>query len=115
MKMRKRYERLATISVLTLLLIAPWVLSVGQEKSEVPQESQAAKYVGSDTCKTCHEDLYKNNFEKTPHFKTTLNDGHGCESCHGPGASHVEGGGDITKIFSFKTVSKQDANDRCLS
>ena len=30
-----------------------------------------SKYVGSDTCKTCHEDLY-NSWAKTPHWKTTL-------------------------------------------
>ena len=61
--------------------------------------------------KTCT----KNNFESTPHFQTTLHDGHGCESCHGPGSAHVEGGGDVTKIVSFKSMSKQDANSRCLS
>src|SRR4029077_20755155 len=42
---------------------------------------EASQYLGSATCKTCHEDLYTKNFETTPHFKTTLKDGHGCESC----------------------------------
>ncbi len=28
-------------------------------------------YVGADTCKTCHEEIY-NSWEKTPHWKTTL-------------------------------------------
>ncbi len=83
-----------------------------KEKSAV--SSQTAQYVGVDTCKTCHEELYKKNFENTAHFKTTLHDGHGCESCHGPGSAHVEGGGDVTKIISFKSISKQDANTRCL-
>ena len=80
-----------------------------------PPPKDTDQYVGSDTCKTCHEDLYKKNFENTAHFKTTLHDGHGCESCHGPGSAHVEGGGDVTKIVSFKSMSKQDANARCLS
>ena len=40
-----------------------------QEKSAVPAAKTAAEYVGGDTCKTCHEDLYKNNFERTSHFK----------------------------------------------
>lgn len=39
---------------------------------------EASQYVGSDTCKTCHEDLYTKNFETTPHFKTTLKDGQSC-------------------------------------
>src|ERR1022692_2184716 len=29
-----------------------------------------AKYVGSETCKGCHEAIYT-SFEKTPHWKTT--------------------------------------------
>ena len=34
--------------------------------------SDASKYVGAETCKTCHEEIY-NAWEKTPHWKTTLN------------------------------------------
>jgi DmsE family decaheme c-type cytochrome len=82
-------------------------------------ESQEAKtngeYVGSETCKTCHEDLYKTGFERTPHFQTTLKGGHGCESCHGPGGEHVAGGGDVEKIIRMKELSRQQANSRCLS
>lgn len=33
---------------------------------------EASKYVGAETCKTCHEEIY-NSWEKTPHWKTTLN------------------------------------------
>ena len=71
--------------------------------------SEDSKYVGSDTCKTCHEDLY-NNWAKTPHWKTTLDtksgpSHQGCEGCHGPGADHVAGGGDKTKIFIFEQAS----------
>ncbi len=53
--------------------------------------SPGAEYVGSDTCLTCHEAVYKNQFEQTPHFQT-VKKGHGCESCHGPGSEHVAGG-----------------------
>jgi DmsE family decaheme c-type cytochrome len=74
----------------------------------------AAHYVGSDTCKGCHEEVFQKGFEATPHFKTTLKDGHGCESCHGPGSQHVEGGGDVTKIIRFTTLTRPQANARCL-
>jgi DmsE family decaheme c-type cytochrome len=81
-------------------------------------QSPESEYVGPETCKTCHEDMYK-NFEKTPHWKTTL-DTHGgpakqgCEACHGPGKAHVEGGGDKTKIFTFKNASAKESSARCL-
>jgi DmsE family decaheme c-type cytochrome len=97
-----------------------------------PKQEQAQKYVrpadpslyaGSETCKTCHEDMPTEGFykayENSPHFVTTLDtkrgpEWHGCEACHGPGKAHVEGGGDKSKIFSFKEVSAADASARCL-
>ena len=75
-------------------------------------------YVGSEVCKTCHEDIFK-NFETTPHFVTTLEnkrgpEWQGCEACHGPGKEHVESGGDKTKIFTFQGVSAEASSARCL-
>lgn len=51
-------------------------------------------YVGSETCKTCHEEIY-NNLQKTPHYAIETGARRGwaqksCESCHGPGAKHAE-------------------------
>src|SRR5450755_626568 len=64
--------------------------SIAQEKN-VPAKpgTNASDYVGAEVCKTCHEDIY-NNWEKTPHWKTTLDtkggpSRQGCEGCHGPG------------------------------
>ena len=81
--------------------------------------TDSANYVGAETCKACHEDIY-NSWEKTPHWKTTLDtkggpSHQGCEGCHGPGAAHVAGGGDTTKIFIFKNHSTQEINDRCMT
>src|ERR1700689_815077 len=78
-----------------------------------------SKYVGAETCKTCHEEIY-NAWEKTPHWKTTLNtkggpSKQGCEGCHGPGADHVAGGGDKSKIFVFEGKSRQETSARCLT
>jgi hypothetical protein len=76
--------------------------------------SDVSKYVGAETCKTCHEEIY-NEWEKTPHWKTTLNikggpSKQGCEGCHGPGADHVAGGGDKTRIFVFEGKSRQETS-----
>jgi DmsE family decaheme c-type cytochrome len=61
-----------------------------------------------------------NHFEASPHFVTTLDskkgpEWQGCEGCHGPGKAHVDGGGDRTKIFTFKNASAQEINARCMS
>jgi DmsE family decaheme c-type cytochrome len=94
------------------------VQSTAAPAATVPS-SETSKYVGVETCKTCHEGIY-NAWEKTPHWKTTLNikggpSKQGCEGCHGPGADHVAGGGDKTKIFVFEGKSRQETNARCLT
>jgi DmsE family decaheme c-type cytochrome len=81
------------------------------------QEAGGATYVGAETCKTCHADIYA-GWEKSAHWKQTYREGgiakHGCEDCHGPGSAHVDGGGDKTKIFIFKDHSTKEINARCL-
>jgi DmsE family decaheme c-type cytochrome len=80
---------------------------------------EGSKYVGAETCKTCHEGIYT-EWAKSPHWKTTLNSEsgapkQGCEDCHGPGADHVAGGGDKTKIFLFEGRPRQETSARCLN
>jgi DmsE family decaheme c-type cytochrome len=92
----------------------------GKDKAQPsPTPVDASKYVGADTCKGCHEEIY-NSWAKTPHWKTTLAEEsdvskRGCEGCHGPGADHVAGGGDVTKIYVFKEHSREETSARCLS
>jgi DmsE family decaheme c-type cytochrome len=40
--------------------------------------------------------------------------GEGCETCHGPGKAHVEGGGDKTKIRTFENETAKQISDNCL-
>jgi DmsE family decaheme c-type cytochrome len=97
--------------------------SAAASPQQTPPSSQNSTepsgYIGSDTCKVCHEAIY-NSLEKTPHWKTTLDTRRGpqfqgCEACHGPGAEHVSSGGDKSKIFVFKGASAAATSARCLT
>jgi DmsE family decaheme c-type cytochrome len=88
--------------------------------AQAPAQAPAnGGYVGAEACKICHEDLFT-NYQKSPHFKTTLDtrggaSHQGCEGCHGPGAAHADDPGDLKKIFSFKTASAKTISERCMT
>jgi DmsE family decaheme c-type cytochrome len=110
------FHRIAFLLLIASALALP---AAGQEKKASPAGGAESTYVGAETCKTCHEDIYK-GWESSPHWKTTLDSHadkskHGCEACHGPGSAHMEGGGDKTKIFTFKDASTKEISSRCLS
>jgi len=133
----RRWNRVLPPPFFAILFISTFLLT-GLESSSAPSPRNAAhsslasaqnkaaaasadssNYVGAETCKTCHEDIY-NSWEKTPHWKTTLDtkggpSHQGCEGCHGPGAEHVAGGGDKAKIFIFKEHSAKEIDDRCMT
>lgn len=117
----RNHKRLA-ISLaagMLVMLVVTGVSIAGEQPKAAPAPAVDSKYVGSDTCATCHEDLAK-GLERTPHYKMKFQShakdaATGCESCHGPGAAHVDGGGDVTKIVSFKKLTTKQASDRCLS
>lgn len=74
-------------------------------------------FVGQDTCATCHEEAVK-KFGTNPHGRLALEHagkGVTCESCHGPGKAHVDGGGDVTKIRRFDKLSTKEVDETCLS
>ena len=106
--------------VILLLLVSVLTISSGSlhAQQQAVATSTGNKYAGAEECKTCHEEIYQ-SFDKSPHWKTLLNERggpakQGCEACHGPGREHIDGGGDKTKIFSFKTASSAAVNERCL-
>ncbi|MFI5113388.1 MAG: DmsE family decaheme c-type cytochrome [Terriglobales bacterium] len=99
---------------LLLVLWAGSLPALATNPSQPADQSMAAQYAGTDVCMACHDEVYRKHFEGTPHFQTTLKNGHGCESCHGPGSEHVAGGGDKTKIVRFSELSRTAASQRCL-
>lgn len=119
--------KMALISGLVLVgLVGAYSLSFSKsakpDKGKTPQATsanyKAEDYVGAETCKTCHEEIY-NNFQKTGHFKLTrygnwTADNKGCEACHGPGKAHVDAGGDKTKIHTFEDQSAKQISETCL-
>ena len=62
-------------------LLAQSAKSSAAQAPTAPDQS-GATYVGAETCKTCHEGLYK-NWETGVHWKQTYQEGgvarHGCE------------------------------------
>lgn len=106
--------------------LAVWIVAVASVPAEttlatatvatgVAAPTQAAGYVGEDTCLGCHED--QQAYHATPHGQTanakTPAATHGCESCHGPGQAHVDGGGDKTQIKTFTTLTPSEASEIC--
>jgi DmsE family decaheme c-type cytochrome len=80
----------------------------------VTAQATGAGYAGQDVCMTCHTDKTLNG---TPHGMSgnpnTPAAKENCESCHGPGQAHVDGGGDKTKIKTFTALSATEANAVC--
>jgi len=129
MPAKSRATRVLLFSVLCLFVVVGFAPSQARQQvadksaqsasppSASAPSSEASKYVGAETCKTCHEEIY-NAWEKTPHWKTTLNkepSHQGCEGCHGPGVEHVEGGGDTSKIFNPAKHSAKEVDAKCLT
>jgi DmsE family decaheme c-type cytochrome len=113
----KLHPAAAIFSILTLAVALAVPLAARDTKKA--QQPDTSKYVGSETCKACHEEVFK-KFEATPHWKTMLDTKggpakQGCESCHGPGGDHVEGGGDKTKISLFKSMKSRQVSEKCMT
>jgi DmsE family decaheme c-type cytochrome len=81
-----------------------------------PAKDAPTGYVGEQTCITCHEEKTK-GYHGSKHARTanprTPAANKGCESCHGPGQAHVEGGGDKSKIKRPSQMTAREVTATC--
>ncbi len=123
-----KFMKIGLLAIFTVLVLA-WAVSgtystVLDEPAETYVQPQADTgsaddYVGSETCKACHEDQF-NKVSRTKHSKLKdlagwKNKAESCESCHGPGKAHVESGGDKSKIITFVGKNSKAISETCLS
>lgn len=106
---------LLLLSVVSLSTKAMALSSAGSKSGQAAAAS--GEYAGQEVCATCHEDAAK-GFASNPHTKIAQMHGKAgvtCEGCHGPGKAHVDGGGDVTKIFNPAKATTKEVDARCLS
>jgi DmsE family decaheme c-type cytochrome len=123
-----KFMKIGLLTVFSMLVLA-WAVSgtystvltgaMGAYAEPLATGGSPDDYVGSETCKACHEDQF-NKVAHTKHGRLKdapdwKNKAEGCESCHGPGKQHVEGGGDKSKIISFTGKNSKEVSETCLS
>ncbi len=111
----------AVAGILSACGIRTAIAQTPTQTATVSQNSAATAtangFVGNDTCATCHQDK-ADGMADNPHAKLALKHGgtgNTCESCHGPGQAHVEGGGDVTKIVRFDKLTPTEVDKTCLT
>ncbi len=103
-----------------ILLFFSFSLALGKDmESAKAEKMETNHYIGAETCKECHEKQFK-TYSNSIHSKKSVKgpaSENACETCHGPGALHVEkGGGRGVNIFAFnKDVPAKDKSARCLA
>jgi predicted CXXCH cytochrome family protein len=105
----------ASIAAISLFFLHS---SAGQKNHRQWNIASFAKYKtiagatrsGVDTCTTCHAEI-----ASAATHAYHAQQGVECEDCHGNGSLHVEGGGDVAKIVSYRRRSAREANGACLS
>ena len=118
--------RIARLAAFFLLPLALALAAAAGQRPAAPakgvedfRETSASEFVGTDTCKSCHEhDAASQSYDHGPHWKTERDtrgvSWQGCETCHGPGKAHVDGRGDKSKIIRFPELTAEKASRICL-
>jgi DmsE family decaheme c-type cytochrome len=87
---------------------APVIPAASPAKAEEPAALPACSDCHADQAKTFGANAHAHGKVKKGEVPNAL-----CETCHGDGKAHIEGGGDKTKIY--KPVGVEGANKTCLA
>lgn len=113
----KSLGRMACLSAALLMLtLAASNRISAQDPAKAPDAPQA-KFVGQAACAACHTDKVE-AFGKTFHGRKALSQSklaNACESCHGAGGDHIDGGGDVTKIKNPAKMTASQVSETCFS
>lgn len=101
---RRRWARWLTVSAIAGGLSLAAISCSTTNTAVVLPDVPGAKYIGSEECDQCHDDICK-SFKTADHARLLAKGkngfNYGCESCHGPCSLHEDSGGDIKPPFSF--------------
>ncbi len=116
---RKYILLLIPTSVFLLCNFLFYAQAMADDTKAGAEPQKAPGFIGAETCKDCHEAQY-DSYAKSLHSRKSIRGPESqdaCESCHGPGAAHVEkGGGRGVDIFAFdKNVAAQAKSAKCLA
>jgi DmsE family decaheme c-type cytochrome len=111
----------------SMLVAAFWatvvVARAAPPKAQTPQStagqpSVQSGFVGEAACLECHSDMtkgYRDTVHGRPEHLRTPAANQGCESCHGPGAKHVEDPSVPGSIRAFPKIPPREASETCMT
>jgi DmsE family decaheme c-type cytochrome len=101
---------IVSAAVVSLLLVSSTAWS------QTPAADAAQGYVGVKKCTSCHEGEAK-GYEHSPHATAwdprSPAAARGCETCHGPGQSHIDDNGAKGRVRNFLTLAPREVSDFC--